>query len=249
MPAWVYSFRRHFSLQLGRLGCGMALIFSVVAVSRLQGGETSVAAEVAAAPIVWRLDNLEKIGGHVPVVQGQPVLARDGPGGPAVIFDGKRDGLFFATNPLSGYTQFTIELLFAPAEGGGTEQRFLHLQDEAGRRVLIESRVDGKGRWWLDTFLRPAGMGRGLTLIDPKKTHPTERWYWAALRYDGRSMSAFVNGEKELEGEVAFGAMSGGQTSIGVRLTRVSWFKGTIREVRFHPSALTSSALQRLTEH
>ena len=85
----------------------------------------------------------------------------------------------------------------------------------------------------------------GLPLIDPKKIHPAGRWYWAALRFDGKHMSSFVNGEKELEGDVAFEPMSAGQTSVGVRLNRVFWFKGAISEVRFHPAAIAPEKLQR----
>ena len=38
--------------------------------------------------------------------------------------------------------------------------------------------------------------------------------------------------------------MKPGQTSLGVRLNRVFWFKGDVREVRFTPAALGEEALQ-----
>lgn len=199
------------------------------------------------APTVWRLDNLKEIGGQIPVIEGAPKIETDRAGGPAVIFDGKRDGLFFPVNPLAGWSRFTIEILFSPAGDGPVEQRFLHAQDEVGRRALIETRLNRSGGWWLDTFLR-SGSLPGFTAIDPKKVHATDRWYWAAMSYDGKVMTSFVNGEKQVEGEVRFDPMGPGQISLGVRLNRVSWFKGAIREVRFHPAALTPSALQRLRE-
>jgi hypothetical protein len=39
--------------------------------------------------------------------------------------------------------------------------------------------------------------------------------------------------------------MQDGQMSIGVRLNQVFWYKGAIREVRFHPVALAPAVLQR----
>src|SRR5262249_1100456 len=112
-------------------------------------------------------------------------------------------------------------------------------------RTMVETRLDGKGSWWLDTFLLWKGTGKAL--IDPQKVHPTDKWYWVALRYDGKMMTSFVNGEKELEGEIAFGpAPAAGKVSLGVGQNKVFWFKGAIREVRFHGEALAPAALQRV---
>ena len=41
--------------------------------------------------------------------------------------------------------------------------------------------------------------------------------------------------------------MLAGKTSLGVRQNLVYWFKGSLREVRFHPVALASAALQSVT--
>jgi hypothetical protein len=43
--------------------------------------------------------------------------------------------------------------------------------------------------------------------------------------------------------------MQSGQTSLGVRLNRASWFKGAIWEVRFHPGALAGDALQKAKDN
>ncbi len=190
---------------------------------------------------VWRLDDLARIGGAQPEVWGKPGIV-DG----AVAFDGKADGVIIPANPLAGCTAFTIEVLIRPDEGGGEAQRFFHVQEtrEEGMRVLLETRTDGKGGWWLDTFLRTTESHR--TLIDPQRVHATGKWYWVALRYDGKRMAHFVNGAKELEGDVAFGPMSDGKISIGVRQNRVYWFKGAIREVRFSAAALAEGELRRV---
>jgi hypothetical protein len=190
---------------------------------------------------VWSLADVRKIGGVATEVLGVPKAA-DG----AAVFDGAHDGVFVPALPLAGAKEFTIEILFSPAEGGPPEQRFFHLQDMAESRVMIETRLDGKGGWWLDTFLgTPKG---GTPLIDPKLVHATNKFYWAAVRYDGNIMTAFVNGQKELEASgVKFGPfVVDGKVSLGVRQNKVYWFKGAIREVRFTPVALAPEKLQKV---
>ena len=59
-------------------------------------------------------------------------------------------------------------------------------------------------------------------------------------------MYSYVNGKKELEGEIDFPPMTMGQISFGARLNKMNWFKGQIREVRFHPATLVADALQHL---
>jgi hypothetical protein len=223
----------------------------LVTVLAVQSGVRLGAAELAAspaapAPVVWKLDNLEKIGGQKLTLEGAPKVVRDASGMAALKFNGKDDGIIVPVNPLAGLKQFTIEILFSPDADGGEAQRFFHTADNEDRRALIELRLNKTGGWWLDTFL--ASDGNRLPLIDPAKVHRAGRWHWAALRYDGKRASHFVNGEKEREGEIALTPMSTGQTSLGVRLNRVYWFKGAIREVRFHPLALDAAALQRVRD-
>lgn len=198
----------------------------------------------AAEPVVWHLDQTANVGGFAITVLGEPKVVTDA-GGPAVQFNGTTDGLFVAANPLAGWKAFTVEILFSPAEGGPGAQRFVHIQDAATWRVMIETRLDGKGGWWLDTFLGN-GSKPGQALIDPAHVHPTGRWYWAAVSYDGKHMVHYINGEKELEADTEFGPMTAGQISLGVRQNKVYWFKGGIREVRFSPAALAPEALQRV---
>lgn len=198
-----------------------------------------------AAQEIWRLDNLRKLGARSAHVEGAPRV-QDMPGGKAVVFDGVRDGLFVHGNPIAGASAYTVEVLFMPAEGGLAEQRFVHLQDTSASRALIETRLDGKGRWWLDTFIHTQPDESGLTLVDPTRLHPTGKWYWAAMRYDGKTMAHFVNGQKEREGAAKFHPFVDGLVSLGVRQNKVFWFKGAIREVRFHREALAEEKLQRV---
>ncbi len=197
----------------------------------------------AAEPTVWRLDRTAQVGGQTTEVLGAPRVVAEADK-PAVWFNGASDGLFIPVNPLAGLAQFTIEVLFHPAADGPAEQRFLHVQDGPGTRALMETRVSG-GTWALDTFLSHPASGAKLALLDMTKRHPADRWTWVALVYDGRRMTHYIDGVKELEGEVAFPPMVAGRVSLGVRQNKVYWFKGAIREVRWHATALKAEELQR----
>lgn len=194
---------------------------------------------------MWRLDNLERIGQQAVTVLGAPRVVEDD-GQKAIAFDGVKDGLFVPAIPFAGARAFTIEALFFPASGGPAEQRFFHAQDGNEARALLETRLDGQGKWWLDTFIVTGATARGVTLVNRDQRHETNRWYWVALRYDGKTMAHFINGEKELEATAHFVPFGAGQTSLGVRQNKVFWFKGMIREVRFHPEAIPEEKLQRV---
>jgi hypothetical protein len=220
---------------------GGALAAAVLAAPANDPGRPEAPADRAApAAVVWTLDRLDQIAGCVPEVLGAPRLTEDGR---AARFNGVDEGIVVPVNPIAGWAQFTIEALIEPAAGGAPEQRFLHFEDERGNRGLLELRLLEDGRWCLDAFLLSGD--RRLALIDRTLLHPAGRWHWVALRYDGRRMASFVNGKAELEGEIAVAPMAAGRTSLGVRLNRISWFKGAIREVRFHAAALAPDRLQR----
>jgi hypothetical protein len=163
----------------------------------------------------------------------------------ALRFNGSSDGLIIADNPIKGRAAFTIEVRFKPHADGPSAQRFVHIEDTHENRALIETRITPDKQWYLDTFLYSHPTEKGVTLVDKTKVHPCDRWYWAALVYDGKVMSHFVDGVREQEGAIDFGPMGAGRTSVGVRLNQVFWFKGEIAEVRFHPRAVAVPELQR----
>jgi hypothetical protein len=204
----------------------------------------AAAAAADPLPVVWRLDSTAQIGGLAPEVLGAPQVIR-GPDGAAVHFNGTSDGLFLPANPLQGLARFTVEALIRPEAGGAPEQRFLHLQDDAGSRALMEIRLTDGG-WALDTFLLCEKNRQKLPLLDRTKLHPADRWTWIALVYADGHMAHYINGVKELEGDVAILPMGAGRMSLGVRQNKVFWFKGAIREVRFSPAALAPAQLQRV---
>jgi hypothetical protein len=189
---------------------------------------------------LWRLDNLALCGGRVPEVLGAPRLVDSGPGS-ALMFDGRQDGLIVPALPLAGAARFTLELVFCPAAGGEREQRVVHLQaDGTENRALIETRTAGAEHWFVDTFLRSGAASQ--TLYAESCLHPFGPWYHVALVYDGAEMRHYVNGGHEMAGAMEFAPLSAGQTSLGMRLNRVSWFRGMIRAVGFTPSALSPAA-------
>jgi hypothetical protein len=51
-------------------------------------------------------------------------------------------------------------------------------------------------------------------------------------------MRHFVNGKEELKAAVKLEPLKPGKTSLGVRLNRVSWYQGAIRQVRITPRVL-----------
>lgn len=194
----------------------------------------------SAAVPVYTFDDLRSGGGQSQEVVGSPAIVRTNIG-TATRFDGESDGLVFAINPLEGSQEFTVEMLIRPDAAGPREQRFLHFQDDANARGLLELRMFENG-WALDAFLfSSAGQ---LALFDATKLHPADRWTWVAMSYKDGVLTSFVNGEKELEGKVNFPVMGSGKTSVGMRQNRVSWFKGEIREVLFHRVSLGTGSLK-----
>jgi hypothetical protein len=198
------------------------LAFSgVLMLAQRSGGQTPHVAD-------WRIDNLERIGGHPITVLGDPQIIRTDQGH-ALLFDGEDDGVIVPANPIAGARTFTVEVVFRPDPGGAPQQRFLHMEAAENRRLLVETRLTGSA-WFLDTFLKFDESER--TLQAKERLHPLGDWYHGALVYDGREMHHYVNSVREISGPVIFPPLDGGETSIGVRLNRVFWFKGAIRRVR-----------------
>jgi hypothetical protein len=182
---------------------------------------------ILAKSTTWKLNNLQKIGGHKTEILGNPKLIKD-----AIEFDGIDDGIFIDTNPIEGFSTFTIEAIFRPDADGAKEQRWFHIEQfpAAEVRALMETRLVGN-EWFLDTFLK-SGDDR-LPLYAENFKHQVGKWYHVALVYDGKVMKHFVDGKLELSGEVIFKPMSKGKISFGVRQNKVYWFKGAIKKVRF----------------
>jgi len=124
---------------------------------------------------------------------------------------------------------------FYPESGGNFEQRFFHTGEIRGDRVLLEIRTTATD-WYFDAFVQ-SGTQK-MTLIEPTLLHPLNQWYHVAYVVDHGKLCTYINGQKELEGAIAFSPIQTGKTSIGVRLNEQSWFKGAISQIRISPKAL-----------
>jgi Concanavalin A-like lectin/glucanases superfamily len=198
----------------------------------------------ASKPVTWYLKDTRHIGAFSPVVLGNPVVKAEGKDS-SIYFNGINDGLVIPAIPIEGWPVFTVEVLFKPDNDGPVAPRFIHVEDSASNRITFELRLTKNSQWYFDGFLKNGKTNKGLALIDSTKLHPANKWSWAALIYDGHKMYSYINGEKELEGEIDFPPMTKGNISLGVRLNKVNWFKGQIQEIRFHPEALEVKSLRR----
>ncbi|MEG3181449.1 LamG domain-containing protein [Sphingomonas sp. LT1P40] len=190
----------------------------------------------ASSTEIWTFDSLERIGGLRPRIEGAPKLI-DSPLGRAVAFDGAKDVIFIDRHPLAGAAQFTFEALFRP-DGGAFEQRWFHLESgdgadptaRTGQRMLFEIRVE-QDEWYLDTFI--LGPGYRQPLIVPEKRFPLGRWYHVAQSYDGTTYRAYVNGALQAEAALTFTPQEPGRASVGMRMNKVSPFRGAVRAAAF----------------
>jgi len=220
-------------------------------------GLVSSALPVGAEQSVWTFDNLARIGGLTPKVEGHPELVQS-PIGQAIAFNGKDDALFFSGRPLVGAKNFTIEAIFRP-DGGDEQQRWLHIaetdpatgQDAAAAgtsdnnpRFMFEIRVEGRN-WYLDAFMK--GKDSSQTLGFPAKLHPIGPWYAVAQTYDGKTYRTYVNGELQGEAEVkTFAPHGAGHVMIGTRMNHINYFHGAVAEARFTDRALTPAEFLKL---
>jgi hypothetical protein len=187
------------------------------------------------ATLDWTFTSVDSIGGHRTTQIGKPKLI-GAPPEQALEFDGA-SAIFLDTNPLAGLKQFTAEVIFRPDAGGPKEQRFIHFQENGSEnRLLFEIRLTDGDRWFLDTFIK-SGSGNH-TLFAEKFPHQLGPWYHAAVVMDGQTMRHYVNGAEEMSTPITFAPQGPGQTSLGVRINKVSWYQGALRQLRITPRPL-----------
>jgi len=155
--------------------------------------------------------------------------------GKAVEFNGENAAIFIDKMPLAGLEVFTVEMIFNPYSGGNFEQRIFHCGEITNSRVLLELRSVPKG-WYFDAFIK-AGTEKH-TLIDSTLLHPHNQWCHVAFVVNHGQLTTYINGKKELEAKINMSAFFTGRTSIGVRQTENSWFKGMIYKIKVTPNVL-----------
>jgi hypothetical protein len=204
--------------------------------------------------VTWDIGRLDKIGGHAVTVVGNPQVIAT-PAGKAVLFDGVKDGLVVDSHPLAGFSQFTFEALVR-ADGGEPAQRWFHLAQtdpktgldattppdnptsDSNPRFTFELRIAGD-QCYFESFTH--GSNYSSALIDKTKKHPLGRWCVVTQTYDGQTHRSYVDGVLEKEGSLAYTPQGPGRASIGMRINRVSYFKGAVMRARFAPLALAPS--------
>lgn len=210
---------------------------------------------VAAAPAgkqraaVWTFDRLDTIGGFPVMLVGHPRIIQS-PLGKAVEFNGVDDAIFIDNHPLAGAETFTFEVFFRPDRGGAEEQRWFHLStldpktgEDTTTRIMFEIRVIAE-QWCLEALVNtPKGY---QPLIDRSLLHPLDTWHHVAMVYDGKELRRYVNGVLEQKGALEFSPEGPGHSSVGVRINRMYYFKGAVRQARFTPRALSPADFLKL---
>jgi hypothetical protein len=198
---------------------------------------------------VWTFDQLDKINGIPVIVAGHPRLIKT-PLGKAVQFNGMEDALFIARHPLAGAETFSFEAIFRPETGGAPEQRWFHLAEQDPKtgadtdtRFLFEIRVI-KGRWCLDAFVHTPTVNQAL--LNRQLLHPLDVWHHVAMVYDGNEFRSYVNGVLEGKASIHFAPQGQGHASVGVRINKVDYFKGSVRQARFTRRALAPEEFLKL---
>jgi len=192
---------------------------------------------------VWIFDSLTNINGYTLALMGQPTLTTSSIG-TAVSFDGDGDRLLVDANPLGDATEFTIEIIFKANDvfPNNHEPRVFHIEspDNPARRITIELRLNDKKQWYFDGFIKSEKSQ--FTLIDPTKVHPIGEWAHAAITYKDREFVSYVNGKKELTGEVDYLTIpANAKTSVGARMNQIHWFNGDVLQVRVTKKQLKPS--------
>ena len=202
-------------------------------------------ADVGPHPTInWVIDNTTSIGGFTPTVLGSPtVTAMDA--GTAVCFDGTRDGLLLATNPIQGMQRFTIETLVYPEFTSTSTPRLIHIGGSAATspRLIFQMVGEASGAW--HALIGFYSAGAQTDLEDTTYSHPSNQWYWLAVTYDGQTARVYVNGVLENSSAFTFNPMATGSTSLGTRLNGQYYFPGCMRDVEFFNSALPASQLDK----
>ncbi|WP_281228876.1 LamG domain-containing protein [Flavobacterium aquiphilum] len=182
----------------------------------------------------WLVANLLREKSNTTEISGNPQITNS-PYGEAVAFNGKDDALFLNELPLNSLQEFTLEMIFKPDLNGVFEQRVLHIGESRESRILLEIRaVDSN--WYFDVFA-VSGTNK-KPLASEKLIHPLGKWYHVAFVVTPNKLTSYVNGKLELQEAFTFLPITTGKTAIGVRLNKVSWFKGDIYKIRITPKEI-----------
>jgi hypothetical protein len=243
---------------MSKYGVLIALLLSGMAGSAMAQEQT-----------VWKFDNLTRIAGMTPKVEGDPTLV-DSPVGKAVQFNGTDTAMVFPSRPLVGAKTFTEEVILHPDTGAAakSEQRVLHISETDPKtgldaallpsghgdpipRIMCEVH-ETNGQWFLHVYFTAYGQGKAAyRLNSTTKLHPYGAWYAVAMTYDGKIFRSYVNGVLEAQEPAVFVPQGPGRVAVGTRMDHASYlagsnFKGAIAEARFTARALAPGELLKV---
>ncbi|MCK4919942.1 MAG: hypothetical protein KAS71_02785 [Bacteroidales bacterium] len=124
-----------------------------------------------------------------------------------------------------------------PDKDGLSEQRFLHMGEIHGERLMFETRLTTDGYWYLDAYIQNGEVK--LAMIDSTKLNPLGKWYNFALVNKNGELEVFLNGKKEFKEKIQFTPFTDANTSIGVRQNKVHWYKGAFYKIKITPEAIS----------
>jgi hypothetical protein len=107
------------------------------------------------------------------------------------------------------------------------------------KRVMVELRLTPKNEWYLDGYMETDGGNK--TLVNRTLTHPLGNWDHVALTFKGNTFTTYVNGVKEISGEVPYKEKlinEKGKVSLGGRMNEINYYKGLIKTIRVTHRAL-----------
>jgi hypothetical protein len=211
------------------------IVFLFICFSLASKGQNPAIKKENNSKTEWLLANLIRDKSSNVEISGKPQIVTS-PYGEAVSFNGIDDALFLKELPLQSLQEFTVEMIFKPEIKGVFEQRILHIGESTKDRMLLEIRAVGTN-WYFDGYT--ASGTNKKALIDEKLIHPLEQWYHVAFVVTAKNRITFVNGKQELFLEFPFLPIESGQTSIGVRMNKVCWFKGAIYKIRITPRQIS----------
>ena len=192
----------------------------------------------------WLMANLLREKSNNITISGKPQIVNS-PYGEAVSFNGVDDALFLNEMPLNSLQEFTVEMIFNPDLTGLFEQRILHIGESREDRMLLEIRAVNSN-WYFDGYACSGTNKKAL--IDEKLIHPLGKWYHVAFVVTPNSLTTYVNGKQELQESFPFLPIKTGQTSIGVRMNKVNWFKGSIYKIRITPKQIQPKEFMPFTQ-
>ena len=201
--------------------------------------------------VIWELKSLKKIDGNKVQVFGNPVVVKTELG-KAIKFDGVDDRILVDNNPIGSAKEFTIEVIFKAdaAYEISNQPRFVHFQDPADslqKRVMVELRLTPENKWYLDGYmLTDAGE---KTLVNRTLTHPLGNWDHAALTFKGNTFTTYVNGVKEMTGQVPYNdklVNEVGKVSMGGRMNEINYYKGLIKTLKVTHRALEPEEFMKI---